>query len=187
MFIQSNLENQIFFWLNHKNSNHENVPFNWLILFRFECNWIVPGTPPFTGTDPMRTYNIILKGIDAIEFPRNISRNATALIKKLCRDNPTERLGYQRGGTIEIKKHKWIFINLTLFYSLKSLNNSHNSDGSMGSTGMDWRVAFYRRQLCRQSKVSPIVQTLTIIRQMRMGHLPMILPDGTRIFRINKW
>ena len=43
------------------------------------------GTPPFTGSDPMKTYNIILKGIDAIEFPRNITRNATALIKKLCR------------------------------------------------------------------------------------------------------
>lgn len=54
----------------------------------------------------MRTYNIILKGIDAIEFPRNITRNATALIKKLCRDNPTDRLGYQRGGISEIQKHK---------------------------------------------------------------------------------
>jgi cGMP-dependent protein kinase len=43
------------------------------------------GTPPFTGSDPMKTYNIILKGIDAIEFPRNITRNAMALIKKLCR------------------------------------------------------------------------------------------------------
>lgn len=43
------------------------------------------GTPPFTGADPMKTYNIILKGIDAIDFPRNITRNATALIKKLCR------------------------------------------------------------------------------------------------------
>jgi cGMP-dependent protein kinase len=32
------------------------------------------GTPPFTGTDPMKTYNIILKGIDAIDFPRNITR-----------------------------------------------------------------------------------------------------------------
>lgn len=64
------------------------------------------GTPPFTGADPMRTYNIILKGIDAIEFPRNITRNATALVKKLCRDNPTERLGYQRGGIGEIRKHK---------------------------------------------------------------------------------
>lgn len=69
-------------------------------------NLNISGTPPFTGQDPMRTYNIILKGIDAIEFPRNITRNATALIKKLCRDNPTERLGYQRGGITEIQKHK---------------------------------------------------------------------------------
>lgn len=68
---------------------------------------LLTGTPPFTGADPMRTYNIILKGIDAIEFPRNITRNASNLIKKLCRDNPTERLGYQRGGISEIQKHKW--------------------------------------------------------------------------------
>lgn len=68
---------------------------------------LLTGTPPFTGPDPMRTYNIILKGIDAIEFPRNITRNATALIKKLCRDNASERLGYQRGGIQEIQKHKW--------------------------------------------------------------------------------
>ncbi|XP_078032614.1 cGMP-dependent protein kinase for isoform X2 [Augochlora pura] len=68
---------------------------------------LLTGTPPFTGGDPMRTYNIILKGIDAIEFPRSITRNATALIKKLCRDNPAERLGYQKGGISEIQKHKW--------------------------------------------------------------------------------
>lgn len=48
-------------------------------------NYCISGTPPFTGADPMKTYNIILKGIDAIEFPRNITRNATVLIKKLCR------------------------------------------------------------------------------------------------------
>ncbi|XP_011301446.1 cGMP-dependent protein kinase, isozyme 2 forms cD4/T1/T3A/T3B isoform X1 [Fopius arisanus] len=68
---------------------------------------LLTGTPPFTGADPMKTYNIILKGIDAIEFPRTITRNATALIKKLCRDNPAERLGYQKGGISEIQKHKW--------------------------------------------------------------------------------
>ncbi|XP_026477496.1 cGMP-dependent protein kinase, isozyme 2 forms cD5/T2-like [Ctenocephalides felis] len=68
---------------------------------------LLTGTPPFTGSDPMKTYNIILKGIDAIEFPRNITRNASALIKKLCRDNAAERLGYQRGGISEIQKHKW--------------------------------------------------------------------------------
>ncbi|XP_053983124.1 cGMP-dependent protein kinase, isozyme 2 forms cD4/T1/T3A/T3B isoform X1 [Hylaeus volcanicus] len=68
---------------------------------------LLTGTPPFAGGDPMKTYNIILKGIDAIEFPRSITRNATALIKKLCRDNAAERLGYQKGGISEIQKHKW--------------------------------------------------------------------------------
>ncbi|XP_050302921.1 cGMP-dependent protein kinase, isozyme 2 forms cD4/T1/T3A/T3B isoform X3 [Anthonomus grandis grandis] len=68
---------------------------------------LLTGTPPFNGSDPMKTYNVILKGIDAIDFPKNITRNATALIKKLCRDNPAERLGYQKGGISDIQKHKW--------------------------------------------------------------------------------
>ena len=46
---------------------------------------LLTGTPPFTGSDPMKTYNIILKGIDAIDFPRNITARAKELIKKLCR------------------------------------------------------------------------------------------------------
>ncbi|XP_076317899.1 cGMP-dependent protein kinase, isozyme 2 forms cD4/T1/T3A/T3B-like isoform X2 [Tachypleus tridentatus] len=68
---------------------------------------LLTGMPPFNCADPMKTYNVILKGIDAIDFPRTISRNALALIKKLCRDNPAERLGYQKGGIKDIQKHKW--------------------------------------------------------------------------------
>lgn len=68
---------------------------------------LLTGTPPFTGAEAMKTYNIILRGIDAIEFPKSISLKASNLIKKLCRDNPTERLGYQRGGIEDIRKHKW--------------------------------------------------------------------------------
>ncbi|KAF7285490.1 hypothetical protein GWI33_010588 [Rhynchophorus ferrugineus] len=68
---------------------------------------LLTGTPPFNGSDPMKTYNVILKGIDAIDFPKNITKNATVLIKKLCRDNPAERLGYQKGGISDIQKHKW--------------------------------------------------------------------------------
>ncbi|KAJ7379277.1 cGMP-dependent protein kinase 1 [Desmophyllum pertusum] len=68
---------------------------------------LLTGSPPFTGSDPMKTYNIILKGIDMIEFPRKVLKNAHALIKRLCRDNPTERLGYQKGGLKDIKKNKW--------------------------------------------------------------------------------
>jgi len=33
----------------------------------------------------MKTYNVILKGIDLIEFSKKISKNAAALIQKLCR------------------------------------------------------------------------------------------------------
>lgn len=68
---------------------------------------LLTGSPPFNGSDPMKTYNMILKGIDAVDFPRKITRSAQNLIKKLCRDNPTERLGYGRGGIREIQKHKW--------------------------------------------------------------------------------
>uniref|UniRef100_A0A1A9W6T0 cGMP-dependent protein kinase n=1 Tax=Glossina brevipalpis TaxID=37001 RepID=A0A1A9W6T0_9MUSC len=68
---------------------------------------LLNGTPPFTCNDPMQTYNIILKGIDMIDFPKHMSRAAVQLIKKLCRDSPVERLGYQKGGIQDIKKHKW--------------------------------------------------------------------------------
>ena len=70
----------------------------------------------------MRTYNMILKGIDALDFPRHISKHAQTLIKKLCRcacnrastiapphcrDTPAERLGCQRGGMREVRKTRW--------------------------------------------------------------------------------
>jgi cGMP-dependent protein kinase 1 len=67
---------------------------------------LITGTPPFSAADALKTYNLILKGIDAIEFPRHVSRAAISLIKKLCREIPTERLGYQRNGIDDIKKHK---------------------------------------------------------------------------------
>lgn len=41
-----------------------------------------------------------------IDFPRLMSRFAVHLIKKLCREVPSERLGYQRGGVQDIKNHK---------------------------------------------------------------------------------
>ncbi|XP_017132529.1 cGMP-dependent protein kinase, isozyme 1 isoform X1 [Drosophila elegans] len=68
---------------------------------------LLNGTPPFSAPDPMQTYNLILKGIDMIAFPKHISRWAVQLIKRLCRDVPSERLGYQTGGIQDIKKHKW--------------------------------------------------------------------------------
>ncbi|XP_006820496.1 cGMP-dependent protein kinase 1-like [Saccoglossus kowalevskii] len=68
---------------------------------------LLTGSPPFSGADPMKTYNLILKGMDMVEFPRKMTKNAIIMIKRLCRDNPTERLGYQKNGIKDIQKHKW--------------------------------------------------------------------------------
>lgn len=68
---------------------------------------LLTGYPPFVGTDPMNTYNIILKGIEAIDFPRKIPKIPAILIKRLCRENAVDRLGYQRGGIKDVAKHKW--------------------------------------------------------------------------------
>ncbi|XP_070544121.1 cGMP-dependent protein kinase 1-like isoform X3 [Ptychodera flava] len=87
------------------NKGHDMSADYWSLgILMFE---LLTGNPPFSGSDPMKTYNIILKGIDIVEFPKKIIRNAHNLIKKLCRDNPSERLGYQKNGISDIRKHKW--------------------------------------------------------------------------------
>ncbi|EDO38399.1 predicted protein [Nematostella vectensis] len=69
---------------------------------------LLTGSPPFSSSDPMKTYNIILRGLDMVEFPKRIGRNPQNLIKRLCKDNPVERLGYQKDGLSDIKKHKYV-------------------------------------------------------------------------------
>ncbi|KAH8867314.1 cGMP-dependent protein kinase 1 [Schistosoma japonicum] len=87
------------------NKGHDfTVDFWALGILMFE---LLTGTPPFTSSDPMKTYNIILKGINAIEFPKTITRNAQCLIKKLCRDAPAQRLGARKSGITEVKNHAW--------------------------------------------------------------------------------
>nr|CAD7576362.1 unnamed protein product [Timema californicum] len=69
---------------------------------------LLSGSPPFRGTDHLKTYGLILKGIESVKgFPKEITREAKGLIRKLCRVVPTERLGYQKNGITDIKNHKW--------------------------------------------------------------------------------
>lgn len=53
----------------------------------------------------MKTYNLILRGIDVVQMSHKIPKSAQYLIKGLCRQTPTERLGYQKNGVADIKKH----------------------------------------------------------------------------------
>ena len=55
----------------------------------------------------MKIYNIILRGIEQIEFPRHVTKTAITIIRKFCRENPTERLGYQKDGINDVKKHRY--------------------------------------------------------------------------------
>lgn len=77
---------------------------------------LLVGKPPFRGKDHMKTYNAILRGIDVAPMPA-IIKSAQNLIRSLCRQGPTERLGYQRKGINDIKSHPLDLVNI---YAVKS-------------------------------------------------------------------
>ncbi|KAI1725143.1 protein kinase domain-containing protein [Ditylenchus destructor] len=88
------------------NKGHDQAADYWALGI-YICELML-GRPPFQASDPMKTYTLILKGIDALEIPnRRIGKTATALVKKLCRDNGGERLGSGSGGVNDIRKHRW--------------------------------------------------------------------------------
>ncbi|XP_034408108.1 cGMP-dependent protein kinase 2 [Cyclopterus lumpus] len=68
---------------------------------------LLTGNPPFTGSDPIKIYTLVLHGIEKVDFPKRIVKRPDDLIRRLCKLNPVERLGNKKNGIIEIKKHKW--------------------------------------------------------------------------------
>jgi len=61
---------------------------------------------PFRAKEDLAIYEGILRGIHSVPFPK-MSRKAESLIKSLCRQDPAERIGYQRNGVNDIRKHRW--------------------------------------------------------------------------------
>ncbi|KAL1513191.1 hypothetical protein ABEB36_002633 [Hypothenemus hampei] len=89
------------------NRGHDRAVDYWALgVFIFE---LLTGKTPFrTGDNShMRTYNKILNGIDNVNFPTYVKPKAKNLIEKLCRPIASERYGMLRGGTNEIRSHKW--------------------------------------------------------------------------------
>lgn len=62
---------------------------------------------PFRAKDDMAIYEGILRGIHSVQFPPKMSRKAESIIKSLCRQEPSERIGYQKAGVNDIRKHRW--------------------------------------------------------------------------------
>uniref|UniRef100_A0A4W3HHJ6 cGMP-dependent protein kinase n=1 Tax=Callorhinchus milii TaxID=7868 RepID=A0A4W3HHJ6_CALMI len=87
------------------NNGHDfSVDFWSLGILVFE---LLIGSPPFSGYDQMMTYNMILKGIEKVDFTKKIPKRPEDLIRKLCKQNPNERLGNLKNGITDIKKHRW--------------------------------------------------------------------------------
>ena len=85
------------------NKGHDRAVDYWALgVFIHE---LLVGKPPFRGKDHMRLFNAILRGIDVLPLSQKIPKSAQNLIKALCRQISTDRLGYQRKGIAEIKKH----------------------------------------------------------------------------------
>ena len=38
------------------------------------------------------------------------------MMKRFCRENPVERIGYQKDGVADIKKHRWFQVTLVYFW-----------------------------------------------------------------------
>ncbi|XP_063620262.1 cGMP-dependent protein kinase 1-like [Cydia splendana] len=88
------------------NKGHDRAVDCWALgVFIYE---LLVGKPPFraAGSDHMKTYTLILRGIDAVPFHPRVPKSAQMLVRKLCRAVPAERLGYLK-KMMDVKNHKW--------------------------------------------------------------------------------
>ncbi|RVE68422.1 hypothetical protein OJAV_G00091250 [Oryzias javanicus] len=68
---------------------------------------LLSGLLPFDDPDQIKIITATVQGIDHVDFPKTICKDASDLIKNLCRSNPSERLGSQRNGVKDVQQHKW--------------------------------------------------------------------------------
>ena len=66
---------------------------------------MIAGIDPFSDDDPMMVYQKILKG--KIKFPSDFESNAKSIVKHLLEGDLTKRYGNLKGGSKDIKAHRF--------------------------------------------------------------------------------
>mmetsp|Transcript_54575 Transcript_54575/g.143704 ORF Transcript_54575/g.143704 Transcript_54575/m.143704 type:complete len:363 (+) Transcript_54575:131-1219(+) len=66
---------------------------------------MLAGYPPFFDETPFGIYQKVLAG--RVDFPRHFDVKAKDLIKRLLVADRTKRLGCLKGGSEDLKRHKW--------------------------------------------------------------------------------
>ncbi|PGH12314.1 AGC/PKA protein kinase [Helicocarpus griseus UAMH5409] len=84
-----------------RNSGH-GLAVDWWALGVLIYEFIV-GQPPFWDPNPMRIYEQIVEG--RLRFPSDMPPDARDIVTQLCKTNPSERLGYIKGGSARVKEH----------------------------------------------------------------------------------
>lgn len=66
---------------------------------------MLAGYPPFSDENPFGIYQKILSG--KVIFPEHVPAAARDFVRKLLKADWTRRLGCQRGGAADVKRHRW--------------------------------------------------------------------------------
>lgn len=66
---------------------------------------MLAGYPPFFDDNPFGIYEKILAG--RIQFPAHFHMHAKDIVRRLLTADRTQRLGNLRGGSADVKRHKW--------------------------------------------------------------------------------
>lgn len=99
----------------------------------------------------MKTYNIILRGIDMIEFPKKISKSATNLIKRLCRLllSPSQSMSnFKSSGVFLCHKQFCNFMCVSLFWLFR--DNPSERLGNQKNGVKDIQKHKYGRQITQK-------------------------------------
>ncbi|CAE8606444.1 unnamed protein product, partial [Polarella glacialis] len=67
---------------------------------------LMTGESPFTADENFQVFRRVRRGIEAAEFPARAGPWAD-LVKRLCLQEPSERLALRPGGVKNVEDHKW--------------------------------------------------------------------------------